>query len=373
MSCVSTTSTSLLFNGRKLESFQPSRGIRQGDPISPYLFLLCMEFLGAQITKMCEEKRWDKIKASKNGPSFSYVFFADDLMLFAKANAKNSEAILEVLNSFSSLAGQKVNHGKSRIFFSTNVTRRRKSSICRWMGITATNNLGKYLGFPIIHQGRVGSAFNFVMEKVQSKLVGWKTNLLSRVGRLVLAKTTAAPIAEYYMQYHTLPIKVCDAIDKMVRAFLWGSTNEKKRMHMVSWNTVSLPKELGGLGIYSMKHWNQAILAKLCQRLANDEESPWAKMLAAKYLAPSRISEVERKLPCLRIQAICKKGGLVYVKGLKWVVKSGDSIKMWKDFWLPNGIMRDIIKRPLTHEEEQLTVKQCFDKANMHCNRLVNS
>uniref|UniRef100_A0A7N2KXZ8 Reverse transcriptase n=1 Tax=Quercus lobata TaxID=97700 RepID=A0A7N2KXZ8_QUELO len=126
------------------------------------------------------------------------------------------------------------------------------------MGITATNNLGKYLGFPIIHQGRVGSAFNFVMEKVQSKLVGWKTNLLSRAGRLVLAKTAAAPIAEYYMQCHTLPIKVCDAIDKMVRAFLWGSTNEKKRMHM-------------------------------------------AKMLAAKYLAPSRISEVGRKLPCSRI------------------------------------------------------------------------
>jgi len=105
MSCVSTTSTSLLFNGRKLESFQPSRGIRQGDPISPYLFLLCMEFLGAQITKMCEERRWNKIKASINGPNFSYVYFVDDLMLFAKANAKNSEAILEVLNSFSSLAG----------------------------------------------------------------------------------------------------------------------------------------------------------------------------------------------------------------------------------------------------------------------------
>ena len=55
MSCVSSTTTALLFNGSKLESFQPSRGIRQGDPISPYLFLLCMEFLGAQITGMCED------------------------------------------------------------------------------------------------------------------------------------------------------------------------------------------------------------------------------------------------------------------------------------------------------------------------------
>ena len=75
-------------NGSKLDSFQPSRGIRQGDPISPYLFLLCMEFLGAHITSMCEDKRWDMVKASRNGPRFSHVFFADDLMLFAKADRK---------------------------------------------------------------------------------------------------------------------------------------------------------------------------------------------------------------------------------------------------------------------------------------------
>ncbi|KAK7856937.1 hypothetical protein CFP56_020980 [Quercus suber] len=63
-----------------------------------------MEFLGAQITKTCEDKRWDKVKASKNHPSFSHVFYADDLMLFAKANAKNCEAILEDLNNFCNLA-----------------------------------------------------------------------------------------------------------------------------------------------------------------------------------------------------------------------------------------------------------------------------
>lgn len=75
-------------------------------------------------------------------------------------------------------------------------------------------------------------------------------------------------------------------------------------MHMVNWNTVSLPKKLGSLGLYSMKHKNQAILAKLCWRLANDEDSLWAKMLVAKYLAPSRISEERRKLPCSSIWAV---------------------------------------------------------------------
>ena len=73
--------------------------------MSPYLFLLCMEFLGAQITSMCEVRRWDKVRAFRSGPSFSHVFFADDLMLFAKADRKNCEAIIEVLDNFCNLAG----------------------------------------------------------------------------------------------------------------------------------------------------------------------------------------------------------------------------------------------------------------------------
>ena len=117
----------------------------------------------------------------------------------------------------------------------------------------------------------------------------------------MLAKTAVAPIAEYYMQCHNIPAKVCDSLDKMVRDFIWGSTEEKRRMHMVKWSTVTLPKELGGLGIYSMKQRNETILAKLCWRLAHEEGKPWADMLVAKYLCSSRVSEEGSKLPCSRI------------------------------------------------------------------------
>ena len=110
---------------------------------------------------MCEENKWDMVRASRRGPSFSHVFFADDIMLFAKANTKNCNAIMEVINNFCNLVGQKVNYGKSRVFFSPNVTARRKRTMCRRLGILATYNLGRYLGFPVIHKGRVG---NLLME-----------------------------------------------------------------------------------------------------------------------------------------------------------------------------------------------------------------
>ena len=219
---------------------------------------------------MGEAKGWDKVKASRNGLSFSHVFFADDLMLFAKADHKNCEAIIEVLDNFCNLVGQKVSQEKSKILFCSNVTRRRKRFIYRKLGIHATTNLGSYLGFPILHQNRAGAAYNFVVEKIQNKLAGWKTKPLLRAGKLVLAKTSAAPVVEYYMQCQALPTKVCDTVDKIIRDFLWGSTEEKRRMHMVNWDTVTLPKELGGLGLHSMKYRNLAILAKLCWRLASD-------------------------------------------------------------------------------------------------------
>lgn len=86
MSCVSSVSTSILFNGGTLDLIFPSRGIRQGDPLSLYLFILCIDWLGQLIDGKCADKLWKPVKTSRNVPSFSHLFFADDLVLFAKAN-----------------------------------------------------------------------------------------------------------------------------------------------------------------------------------------------------------------------------------------------------------------------------------------------
>ena len=75
-----------------------------------------------------------------------------------------------------------------KILFSPNVPRRRKRFICGKLGINATNNLGRYLGFPLLQQGKPSTAFNFVVKKIQSKLAGWKTKLLSKAKNLCLSK-----------------------------------------------------------------------------------------------------------------------------------------------------------------------------------------
>lgn len=117
MSCLSSVSSSLLFNGGCLEAFWPLRGIRQGDPLSPYLFIICMEYLSQLIELKCVDKSWNPVKTSRSGLPFSHLFFADDLVLFAHANPKNCLAIKEMLNDFCANSGQTISAAKSRVFF----------------------------------------------------------------------------------------------------------------------------------------------------------------------------------------------------------------------------------------------------------------
>lgn len=105
MSCASSSLISVLFNRGKLEPFFPSRGIKQGEPLSPYIFIICMEMLGFLIAEKCEENLWDLVRASRNGPAFSHLFFDDDLVLFAKVDMKNCSNIRETLDSFYELSG----------------------------------------------------------------------------------------------------------------------------------------------------------------------------------------------------------------------------------------------------------------------------
>ena len=74
------------WNGELSEEFRPTRGVRQEDPLSPYLFVLCMERLSQLIVKEVQDGRWKAIQLGKDGPPISHIFFADNLVLFAKAS-----------------------------------------------------------------------------------------------------------------------------------------------------------------------------------------------------------------------------------------------------------------------------------------------
>ena len=204
-----------------METFKPSRGIRQGDPLSPYLFILCLEYLSLKILEECDNNNWKAIKASRNGPVFSHLFFADALLFCAEVSVSSCLSIAKVLEDFCYHSGQKVNLSKSMVFFfSPNVNPTLRQHLCGILGVSSTPSIGKYLRFPLRPNGRSTRDFDFIVERVQAKLSNWKAKLFSPAGRMVLIQSVTSSIPAYYMQNVALPRRICSKLDKLNRDFL---------------------------------------------------------------------------------------------------------------------------------------------------------
>lgn len=240
MFSVSSCSLSILWNGEALPAFAPSRGLRQGDPLSPYLFILAMEKLACYIQSSVNKRLWIPTSISRNGFDVSHLFFADDLMLFAEATTGQLREVLKCLEDFSSLSGLSINYDKSKIFFSKNLPAAKVQEWGQLCGIPTTRNLGTYLGVPLRHGRASRSHYNYILDRMRSKLANWKANSLSLVGRTVLVKSTLATVPVYTMQSQGLPAHICTEIDKICRDFLWGSSNDSKKPHLLKWETINL-------------------------------------------------------------------------------------------------------------------------------------
>lgn len=135
MQCIMSVRTNVMWNGARSEYFQPQRGIRQGDPMSPYIFVLCMDKLSHLIAQEVEEGNWVGLRAGRRGPVISHLMFADDLLLFGRASVSQLECVLRVLNTFCLLSGHQVSKEKTPILFSRNVTGALKRELVQMLGV----------------------------------------------------------------------------------------------------------------------------------------------------------------------------------------------------------------------------------------------
>lgn len=118
MACITSVKIRVLLNGEVTEEFSPSRGIRQGDHLSPYLFVLCIERLSHGINNVVTVGKWKPIYLARNGSPLSHIFFADDLFLLVKASIEQARVILAVLDAYCYSSEAKVNINKTLIYFS---------------------------------------------------------------------------------------------------------------------------------------------------------------------------------------------------------------------------------------------------------------
>lgn len=197
--CISTVGYQIVMNREKTEGFHPSCGLRQGDPLSPYLFVIGIEKLSQLINVCVEANQWKAVKVSRDGPRVSHVFFADDLVLFAEANVEIVALMRKSMDSFCSISGQKVSYEKSCAFVSSNVGYNVAKQLTDICGSPLTSDLGKYLGVPLIHRRVNNCTYQYLVDKVANRLAAWKSRTLSLAGRLTLIKSVTWSIPNYVM------------------------------------------------------------------------------------------------------------------------------------------------------------------------------
>jgi len=121
MNNIRTTSLSLKWNNEISESFFPTRGLRQGDPLSPYLFVHCMDKLALLIQEEVQDNSWQPIHVTRGGPKVCHIFFVDNFLLFVKAKSSQVKLVKQVLEMFGYVSSLKVNLKKSKFYCSKNV------------------------------------------------------------------------------------------------------------------------------------------------------------------------------------------------------------------------------------------------------------
>ena len=191
MQCLSTVTYAIKINGVPKGQIIPSRGLRQGDPLSPYLFLLCAEGPSAMLHQAVQEKRLRGVSVCRRNPKISHLFFADDSLIFGCATEAEGLEILRILKVYESSLRQQLNNQKTSLYFSRNTKGEMQNKIKTLFRAQVIKQHETYLGLPSLIGRSKTNSFAQLKSKVANKLSGWKEKLLLAAGKEVLIKAVA--------------------------------------------------------------------------------------------------------------------------------------------------------------------------------------
>ncbi|GKE07647.1 reverse transcriptase, partial [Tanacetum coccineum] len=334
MACVSSVSFAFNINGKVSGHVTPTRGLRQGDPISPYLFIMCAEALSSMIRKAVTCGYIHGVKVCRGAPEISHLFFADDSIFFTRASVEECYKLKGMLERYCKASGQVINYEKSKISFSTNVDPSTRTRIIESLEVHEVANQSKYLGLPSIIGRSKKLVFQAILDKIKKKLSGWKEKTLSIGGNEVLIKSVAQAIPMYVMNIFLLLDTLINDIHKALNLFWWSDGVKQNPIRWCSWEKMCVSKFRGGLGFRHLGLFNKSLLAKQLWRLITSPNTLAARVLKACYFPRSTFFEANVGYHPSYIWRSFHGVKELVRKGCKWNIGDGHNVNVWEDYWL---------------------------------------
>ncbi|MCH95104.1 LINE-1 reverse transcriptase like, partial [Trifolium medium] len=258
-------------NGSPTGEINIQKGLKQGDPLAPFLFLLVAEGFGGAMRRAVEINLFKGFKICREGPIISHLQYADDTLCIGEASVENLWTMKAILRGFELASGLKVNFLKSCLM-GVNVSEEFMEMACTFLNCIQGASPRRL------------STWEPLLESLRKKLNSWGHKHLSFGGRLVLINSVLNSIPIFYLSFLKMPKQVIKKVTRIQREFLWGGVNGGKKLCWVKWSVVCQKKKYGGLGVRYISVVNLSLLMKWRWRLLQSSEvGLWKEVLLAKY------------------------------------------------------------------------------------------
>ncbi|WZY76441.1 hypothetical protein YC2023_022825 [Brassica napus] len=338
--CISSASFTICINGEAGGYFKSSRGLRQGDPLSPYLFVLAMEVF-SRLLKSRYASGYIEYHPSAKPVDISHLMFADDVMVFYDGSSSSLHGISETLDDFAMWSGLEINHNKSELF--TAGLSQLETITSMSYGFPIGTLPIRYLGLPLMHRKLRISEYSPLLDKIAASFNAWSARHLSFAGRLVLIKSVISGTVVFWITTFILPKGCIKKIESLCSKFLWSGQIEGPAFTKISWATCCLPKQEGGLGLRRYETWNKTLCLRLIWLLFAEGGSLWVAWHKHHHLNCQSFWELTGHArdswhwkSLLKLRQLARP----YIV---CTVQNGRSASFWFDQWTPLGALIDAL------------------------------
>jgi hypothetical protein len=283
MSCIISSSFDVLLNGEATEFFKSGRGLRQGCPLSPLLFILVMEGLSLLLKESQSNGLLTGIKVSRT-IKILHILFVDDVVIMSNATLNEWWEIDKIVKLFCLASGLKVNIQKSTVLHE-GLLNQELDPFKRFLPFSFSDlSVGfKYLGYHLKTGMQRIEDWNWMLQKFEKKIGNWCYRWLTLGGHLTLLKSILECQPVYWMSLEIIPNTVLNNLRRIMFNFLWKGNNDTKSFHLCKWESLTLPKKFGGWGLRNLFDFNKDLVENSLWRVLR-YEGIWHKVIIDKYL-----------------------------------------------------------------------------------------